>query len=94
MNNTQSDDDFDLDDDADWEDDLAYSEILAMLPDGWTLIKVSGYHYQSLMKLDDWLAETCLKAYRKVNWSGGCSYSTGIMLECPYDATLVQLRWS
>ncbi len=81
-------------DDEDWEDDPAHDDILKQLPEGWVLIKVVNYTAATLLELDDWLAENCTQGYRKVNWSGGCSYSTGIMVEGELDAILCRLRWS
>lgn len=42
----------------------------------------------------EWLANNTEHAYKEVNWSGYCSYSTGVGFEADVDAILFKLRWS
>ncbi len=81
------------DDDDDWEDSKAYADILRELPEGWQLVKVFSYNYQTLLDIREWCEENCQGPYKEVNWSAGCSYSTGIQFELDMDTVLFKLRW-
>lgn len=82
-----------LDDDDDWEDNKAYADILKELPEGWTLVKVLNYTHRTLEEIREWCQDNCQGLYREVNWSGYCSYSTGMMFEKDMDTILFKLRW-
>jgi hypothetical protein len=64
------------------------------LPEGWFLVKVYDYSHQTLIDMRDWLTKNTEHEYREVNWSGYCSYSTGVGFEADVDAILFRLRWS
>ncbi len=92
-NNVEEDLDELLDDEDDWEDGKAYSQIVNELPEGWQLVKVFSYSYQTLEAIREWCEENCQGPYQEVNWRAGCSYSTGIQFELDMDTVLFKLRW-
>lgn len=83
-----------LDDDEDeWEDSKALSQILTEVPEGWTLVKVFSYTYNTLLDMREWCVDNCQGEYKEVRWASGCSYSTGVMFEQDMDIVLFKLRW-
>lgn len=64
------------------------------MPEGWLLIKLVRYNYESLGAMREWLQKNTEHAYREANWGGACSYSTGVMFEDEVEAVLFKLRWS
>ncbi len=76
-----------------YEDRHTIDDILANMPDGWSLVRVMA-GWTRLAEMREWLVENCTGAYREVNWAnGGCSYSMGVMLEEDIDIVLFKLRY-
>ena len=80
-----------------WEDQAGLAELKAYLklPEDWFLVKVVNFGRagRTLKEMEEWLAENCLKPYRRVGWSSSCSTKVAVGFSDPNEAFFFKLRW-
>lgn len=102
--NIDDDDDFDAYDDEDdydyellnedeWEDHPGYQRIKAAMPPGWYIVKLINFSWRDMAEMDQWCADNCRAAYKRVGFTSGCSTKVAVQFEDLVDATYFKLRW-
>lgn len=78
--------------DQQWEDVLKVRGIRGKHPD-LHLMKVTGYTATRFSQIAEWCEEFCTGQWKKIEWSGNCSYTVIVGFEKSIDAIYYKLRW-